>query len=483
MSSYKLNSMENTDLIGRKQELLILEEALMSHEAEMIAVIGRRRVGKTFLVTQAYAKQTVFELTGIQNATLKQQLGNFIDQLDDAEGTETATSNIPKDWLSAFRLLRKFIQKRLGKEKIVLFFDELPWLSNDKSGFVEALGYFWNSWASRQHLVVVLCGSAASWMIQKVVNDTGGLHNRITKRIDLQPFSLLETEQFLKSRGLGWDRYQILQFYMITGGIPHYLKEAKTGQSAIQTIDRICFSQNGLLRDEFLKLYPALFQNSTLHIAVVRALFQKKSGLTRQQILDIVKIPSGGSISTALEELEQSGFITVYFPFGKKIREKIWRLTDEYSVFYLQFIEDKIIQKEQNWLNLMDAQAYKSWCGFAFENICLRHLLPIKKALGISGIYTEASSFYKKGTNEEQGAQIDLVLDRKDRVINLFEMKFYNTDFHFGTADSAALRQKQQVFVAATKSKKYISWVLMTTFGVKNKGILDNVLTLDDLFN
>lgn len=447
----------------------------------MVAIVGRRRVGKTFLVEQVYGERIVFELTGSQRASLKQQLGNFRSQLTHAAGAEFRFEP-PSDWHSAFQMLRQFLQSRLGDEKLVLFFDELPWLAHSKSGFLEAFGYFWNSWASRQNLVVVLCGSAASWMLQKVVKDTGGLHNRITKRIHLEPFTLAETEQFLASRGLNWDRYSILQFYMVTGGNPHYLKEAKPGKSPAQVIDQSCFSAGGLLRDEFSNLYPALFKNATLHIEVVRILFQKKSGMTRQEILEKIRVSSGGSITTALDELEQSGFINAYYPYGKKIRDKVWRLTDEYSLFYLQFIEDKLLQREHNWLNLMDSQSYKIWSGFAFENICLRHLPQLKKALGISGVYTEASAFYKKGNDTDEGAQIDLVLERKDRVINLFEMKFYNDALHFGPENMAKLRTKQGVFVRATQTKKYVSWVLVTTFGLKNPGMLDNVLTLDDLF-
>ncbi len=469
-------------IIGRKAEKAVLEAALQSPEAEMIAIVGRRRVGKTFLVTQTYSDRIKLELTGIQRATLRQQLGNFTDVLQTHQGPSDTVLDVPEDWLSAFRLLRQYAQTQLTDEKIVLFFDELPWLANSHSGFLEALGYFWNSWASRQNLVIVLCGSAASWIIEKVVKDTGGLHNRITRRLHLEPFSLLETEQFLQARGVHWDRYQIVQYYMIAGGIPHYLKEAEPGKSAMQTIDRVCFSATGLLRDEFSNLYPALFKNSELHVTLVRTLAQKKSGMTRQQLIETLKIPSGGTISTVLEELEQSGFITLSFPFGKRVRDKVWRLTDEYSIFYLQFIEGQVLQKSNNWLNLLDSQAYKSWSGFAFENICLRHVQQIKKTLGIAGVYTEASAFYKKSTDAEEGAQIDLVLDRKDRIINLFEIKFYGDAFHFGTAEMAALRHKSGVFMHSTNTKKYLDWVLITTFGIKNQGMLDHVLTLDDLF-
>jgi uncharacterized protein len=467
--------------IGRKAERAILNEALHSPEAEMIAVVGRRRVGKTFLITQTYASRIVFELTGVQRASLDLQLTNFQDQLNHAMGANLPLS-VPKNWLEAFRMLRQYLQTRADQEKVVLFIDELPWLANPKSGFLEALGYFWNSWASRQKIVIVLCGSAASWMIQKVVRDTGGLHNRITRRIHLEPFSLGETEQYLKSQGSGWDRYSILQLYMVTGGIPHYLKSIKSGLSPMQVIDQMCFTPSGLLRDEFIQLYPALFKNSSQHIAVIRTLFNKKSGLTRQELMVQMGLSSGGNITTTLEELEQSGFISVYYPYGKKVRDKVWRLTDEYSIFFLQFIEDKVIQKELNWLSYMDTQAYRIWCGFAFENICLRHLKQIKKALGISGVYTEASVFYKKGSKEEPGAQIDLVLERKDRMINLFEIKFYNDLFFFGQENAADLRRKQAVFVETTHTRKYISWVLITSFGLKNPGALDHVLTMDALF-
>lgn len=473
--------MTTIPFIGRKKEKALLEDALISPEAEMIAVIGRRRVGKTFLVTQTYQDRIVFELTGVQRAPLKSQLRNFKDQLSLVSGAGSEIET-PTDWLDAFSMLRGWLQKLPQDKKNVLFFDELPWLSNPKSGFLEALGYFWNSWASRQNLVIVLCGSAASWMIKKVIFDTGGLHNRITQRIQLQPFTLKESEDFLHSRGILWDRYSVLQFYMVSGGIPHYLKEVKPGDSVAQTIDRVCFSSNGLLRDEFDKLYISLFKNASMHIDVIRALFQKKSGLTRYELLAHLNLTSGGQINSTLDELVQSGFIEQFYPYGKKIREKVWRLTDEYSIFYLQFIENQILQKELNWLNRIESSAYRTWSGYAFENVAIRHLDQIKAALGIQGVYTEASVFYKKGTAETRGAQIDLVLDRKDRVVNLFEIKYALSDYAFTAADLESLRSKQQTFLASTQSRKYISWVCITTFGIKNTGQIERVLTLNDLF-
>ena len=472
-------------LVGRKKERAILQDALSSNEAEMISVIGRRRVGKTFLVTSTYQKQIAFELTGIQSASRKMQLRNFRDVIAEYINTDLALE-IPVDWLAAFQLLKKYLTPLLGKTKKVIFFDELPWLDTHKSGFLQAFGYFWNSWASRQNLVVVICGSAASWMIRKVVKDKGGLHNRITKRIILKPFSLAETEHYLKYRHINFDRYQLLHLYMAMGGIPHYLKEIKAGQSAAQNIDEICFSETGLLKDEFSNLYAALFNNSDKHIRLVRILAKKKQGMTRADIIKTSKLLSGAGLTKTLEELLQSGFINAYFPFGKKKKESIYRLTDEYSLFYLQFMETKRNESTGIWKHLSQTQAYKTWSGYAFESICLKHLVQIKKALNIGGVYSLASTFYKKGSKSQKGVQIDLVLDRNDHVVNLFEIKFYNETLSISKTYANALREKMSTFKKATKTRKQLFWTIITTFGIDpnqhSLGLIDSVLDMNVLF-
>lgn len=474
-----------SEIIGRKKELAVLQEALDSKEAEMVAVLGRRRVGKTFLVTTAYSGSILFELSGIQNTSTKKQLKNFRDVLSTFAGGKLPLE-VPEDWLSAFQMLRLYLSTLNTSEKKVLFFDELPWLAGHKSGFLEALGYFWNSYASRQNLVVVICGSAASWMIRKVVFDKGGLHNRITKTIHLQPFSLKETEDYLLSRGVSFDRFQLAHIYMALGGIPHYLKGLKPGLSAVQNIDRICFSESGFLREEFFKLYPALFKNAERHMAIIRALAGKWKGMDRMELLEKTKSISGGGITSLIEELEQSGFITAYFPFGKKRREKIYRLTDAYSLFYLQFIENNTLYGEGVWVQLSQTQTYKSWSGYAFENICIRHIQQIKKAMGISGIFSQASVFYKRKTEDIGGAQIDLVLDRNDHVVNLFEIKFHDETIIPDKSFADALREKRSVFKASTGVRKQVSWALISAFGLKHNqhslGLVDISLILDDLF-
>lgn len=463
----------------------ILQKTLYSEEPEMAAVIGRRRVGKTFLVRTAFAGQLDFEIAGTQNASMHEQLKNFAIRIRDFFG-EDALPTTPGNWMDAFEILMRQLDRKKKAGKKVVFFDELPWLATHKSGFLNALSFFWNSWATQKNIVIIICGSAAAWMIQKVVYHKGGLHNRITKRIDLQPFNLCETEAFLRARNLTLDRYQLLLLYMAMGGVPHYLKEIEAGKSAAQNIDALCFSNSGLLRDEFSKLYPALFEHADNHIAVIRALSQKWKGMSRVEIVAASKLPDGGGLTNVLEELAGSGFVNAYYPFGKKKKDMLYRLTDEYSLFYLKFIETNRTWGKSVWMSLSQTQEFKSWSGYAFESICIKHLPQIEKALSIAGVFSEASGFIHRGTADFPGLQIDLVLDRKDHVINLFEMKFYHEPWLLSKSDAIELRNRVSLFKNLTKTSKQVFLTAVTPFGLhKNEhsiGLVDSEVTLDDLF-
>ncbi|MFN0203116.1 MAG: AAA family ATPase [Bacteroidia bacterium] len=476
--------MEN--LIGREAEIQLLQTVLNSSQAELLAVYGRRRVGKTYLIRKVYEKELIFEFAGLNQEKLPRQLENFALSISTAFDLPIEIA-IPTNWLKAFRVLIKFLEPCLMQGKKVVFFDEFPWLDTPKSGFLAAFDHFWNSWASKQsNLVVVICGSAASWMIQNVVKNKGGLHNRITRRIRLMPFNLYETEQFLRTQQVNLDRYQIIQLYMITGGVPHYLRDIRAGESATQAIDRLCFSKDGSLREEFSNLYFALFEKADRHIMVVKALANKPSGMTRSELLTACQLSSGGSVSKLLEELLESGFISESIPFHKTSKETIFKLSDAYSLFYLKFIENSKSLGEGTWLNKSTSPSWKSWSGLAFENIWLTHLPQVKKALGISGIYTEQSAwrFVQKG--EEQGVQIDLLIDRNDNCINLCEIKFSQRIFTLEKKYAEQLNTKRLVFLEKTSSKKTVFITLLTTFGAtKNEaylGTVQNQLTMDILF-
>lgn len=472
-------------LTGRTNEQRLLQEAMISGAPELIALFGRRRVGKTFLIRQYLGHALVFEFAGTKDASLVAQLGSFQKALGQAIGNDKIYQH-PAKWADAFEQLSHYLTPKLATARCVVFLDEFPWLNTHKSGFLPAFDHWWNSWGTKQNnLVVVICGSAASWMIQHIVNNKGGLHNRITRKISLLPFNLKETEAFLHSRNVQMDRYQILQLYMVMGGIPHYLKGVKKGESSTQAIDRICFTKDGLLTNEFKNLYHSLFDDATRHLAIVKALAKNNAGMTRTEIIEKTALTSGGTISGLLEELIESGFVTDWQPYAKKSKDTIYKLADEFTYFYLKFMAGIRSSGEGIWQSFASGQSWRSWSGVAFERVCLKHLPQLKKELGISGVYTEESA-WRARSGSEKGAQIDLLIDRKDHVINLCEMKYAESEFIIDKTYASALENKRNVFKSQTKTKKSIYLTFVTTFGITDndyaRRLIQNSITMDNLF-
>jgi uncharacterized protein len=470
-------------IIGRKEEIKILQSVLDSKKSEFVAVYGRRRVGKTFLIRNVLEGNLTFQVTGMGNVSLMQQLINFHVALQNQQ----PDNQIPQvdNWLMSFQQLINFLEKH-PSEKKVIFIDELPWFDTKGSGFIQALEHFWNSWASaRNDIKLITCGSAASWMINKLINNKGGLHNRITKRIRIIPFTLNECEQFIQNNESVLDRYQIIQLYMVLGGIPFYWNEVSASESAAQNINRICFTENGGLRKEFSNLFSSLFYNSEKHLMIARALATKAKGLIREDILTITKLPNAGSTTKILEELEESGFIRKYIPFGKKSKNSLYQLVDFYTLFYLKFMEGTSILDKDYWLNAIDNPQQRTWSGYAFEQVCLYHQQQIKQGLGISGIQTHTSSW--RSTSSENGSQVDLVIDRRDQVVNLCEMKYSINQFIIDKKYAEELRNKIGTFKYETKTRKSVFLTLITTFGLQQNnhsaGLVQSSLTMDVLFN
>jgi uncharacterized protein len=317
---------------------------------------------------------------------------------------------MPNNWFAAFEQLELLVKKNKNQKKII-FLDELPWLDTAQSGFIPALDYFWNSFASaRKDIILVVCGSAASWMINTLIHNKGGLHNRVTHRIRLEPFSLSECEEFFKHRSGVFSRYQIIQLYMVMGGIPFYLDHVDVGMSAAQNINRLCFQPDGILAEEFSDLYTSLFNKAEKHLTIIEALSKKAKGLTRKEITGLTKIPSAGSTTRILKELEESGFVRKYLSFGKREKGGLYQLIDFYSLFYIKFIRGNHALNENDWINGLGTPQQRAWSGYAFEQVCLAHLIQIKHALGISGIQTNISSWVNTGKGSKR--QIDLVIDR-----------------------------------------------------------------------
>jgi uncharacterized protein len=469
-------------LIGREEELAIFNNALKENKSAFIALFGRRRVGKTFLVRSFFKNKFSFHLTGLADASTREQLENFDIALQ--KSTLKKVNTPTRNWLQAFTTLANQLEKTKHSKKIV-FIDELPWLDTPNANFIQALEHFWNSWASgRNDVILIVCGSAASWMINKLINNKGGLHNRVTKRIKVEPFTLRECEQLMQARKNALDKYQLTQLYMVMGGIPFYWDEVAKGLSATQNIQQICFGKTGLLRNEFANLFYSLFSNADRHIAIVEALAKKAKGLARSEIIKGSRLPDGGSMTRLLDELEQSGFIRKYTPFQKKMRNSIYQLSDFYTLFYLKFIKDGSHFDKNFWLNTIDNTTHRAWSGYAFEQVCLYHTQQLKNALGISAVLTNESSW--RSNLAKNNAQIDLIIDRRDQVINLCEMKFSINPFIIDKKYDAELRNKIAAFKKETGTRKSLFLTMITTFGLSPNnyatGIVQNSITLDALF-
>ncbi len=475
--------MGKIEIIGRNSECSRLEQCMQAQEAQLVLIYGRRRVGKTFLVNRFFDDRFDFKFTGEYGASAKVQLTNFANEL--AMQKREAVER-PQDWTEAFLMLRTYLESLSDAQKTIVFFDEMPWMDTPRSGFLSAFEYFWNSWGSSQcNLIFIICGSATSWMRENIINNKGGLYNRLTCRIYPRQFDLYTTEKYLRSRGIEWSRYDVTQCYMIMGGIPYYLRLLDRELSINENIDKLFFVKRAELWDEFGNLYNTLFSNSGKYIEIVRALATKRRGLTREEIVTSTKVANNGLLTKMLSDLEDSDLIRPYRVFGNKKKGRVYQLADYYTLFYFKFIDGKAGIDEHFWSNSVESQSRMAWAGYTFEQVCMDHLPQIKQKLGIAAVRTEQSVWYNKSDDVHKGAQIDLLLDRQDRIITICEIKFSTSEFAIDKEYDMKLRDKMGVFRDVTGTKKGIGLAMITTYGVKKNmysGIVNRQVMMDDLF-
>lgn len=471
-------------LIGRHNECEILRDCMTSSRSEFVIVCGRRRIGKTFLIDKFFDYTYDFSFVGKHRVKTQIQLSYFAKAVKKYSGQKQGPY---ADWYDAFDALEEYLETLPTHRKKVIFIDEMPWIDSQRSTFVSALENFWNAWANRRYdIVLIASGSATSWMADKLIDNPGGLHNRITRRLFLEPFTLNETELYFKSQDSPLTRYDILQCYMFTGGIPFYLSLMDPKASVAQNVDKLFFDKNAPLRTEFDELYSALFTYADSYITVIELLYNHKYGLTKQEIAKAAKY-NGKFLTTVLNNLEQCDFIDKYELFGKK-NTLVYKLVDFYTLFYFKFIAGRHDKDTEWWSHNLDNPGVKSWMGLTFELICMRHHKQIKKALGISGIGTSVSTWkcLPDPDNEIPGAQIDMLIERSDRVIHLCEMKFCEEEYSITNDYEMKLRRRMGIFKERTKTKEAVVHTFVTTFGVgngKHRSIVHSEVTMDDLFN
>ena len=470
-------------MIGRNDELKSLDSDLNATESQFVAVYGRRRIGKTYLVKEKFYDQFAFYHTGVRNGSMSEQLAAFRVSLKQAGMT-----NCPRltSWIEAFGCLYEHI-KNLPAGRKVIFLDELPWMDTPRSNLVSALEYHWNNQLSlRKDVFLIVCGSASSWIIENIVHNIGGLYNRLTDRIWLRPFRLSECEQYAKSRGLNLSRQEICEAYMIFGGVPYYWSLLRSELGFRQNIDVLCFAEHGKLRDEFQYLYASLFRDATNHLKVVDVLSARKSGMKREEIFAASHIASRSTLKKILEDLVRCDFVRQYAARGKRNRDAFFQLTDNFTIFHNTFLKDGSQTDPDFWTDRSGSSKINVWNGLSFERVCLLHLDAIRRALGISGQITNAYTWRSAAESEDgRGAQIDLVIERADKVINLCEMKYCDSEYELDKEEAQRLRDRRNAFIKETGTRYACRLTLVAPFGLKrntHSGIIDNVVTLDDLF-
>ena len=463
-----------TNIIGRHQQIDDLESYIGSPKSEFVAIYGRRRVGKTFLVKELFENQFYLRVTGKDNVKTREQLSNFNYAISDQLGIAEQATN----WTDAFRLIEKHIDKTTDDKAKILFFDELPWFDTKGSDFVSALEHFWNDWASYRHdIKLIACGSATTWMLDKVINSRGGLHNRVTHKMLLSPFNLSESEEYFHAMGFPYGRAEIIDCYMAMGGVAYYLSLFNNKKSVAENIQRLCFTDGGEMTDEFDKLFKSIFKKAEQHTAIVTALKDKGMGMTRIDLLNATHMPNNGNFSRLLSELEQCGFIRSYSPYGKTSKDKVYQLIDPFTLFYFKFMHAQSLYLDNHWIKLQSTPAYHSWCGHAFEMVCLHHINQIVKALGIDGCINIPCSWAYRPSQTvindpeadealKHGAQIDLLIDRSDNVINLCEMKYSNYEYEIDKAYFNHLNRRIQTFKRVTKTRKSVTPIFITSQGL-----------------
>ena len=478
-------------MIGRKEEIETLNRLYNSNKSQFVAIYGRRRIGKTFLINEVFRNKITFRHAGLspiendevasENPT-RRQLKHFYNSLI-LQGMKK--SSCPTNWMDAFLMLERFLQSVDDGTRQLVFIDELPWLDTPKSGFITAFEGFWNTWAcARSNLMLIVCGSATSWMKDKLINNHGGLYNRLTYEIKLAPFTLGECKEYFDSENVKLSKYDIVQSYMISGGIPYYLGYYQNGLSLAQNVDAIFFKEQAPLKNEFERLFNSIFRNPEMMMKIIRVIGSKHYGYTRNEIAQKVGIAKGGTLTDYLSALIASDFIVKYVPFGCNKKEVYYKLIDPFCNFYLNFMDGEESLSDDFWLSNISSQKVETWRGIAFEGVCFNHIKQIKKALGISGVATNKSAWSKKN-EEETGTQIDLIIERKDDVVNMCEIKFSGNEFVVDKNYDKILRNRIGLLENEVSSKVAIHSTLITTFGLKYNeysGDFVKVITMDDLF-
>jgi AAA+ ATPase superfamily predicted ATPase len=457
-------------IIGRKDEVKLLRTIEESKFSEFVAIYGRRRIGKTYLVDNLYEDKLI-SFTGSYGMNDSYHLAEFSKILK--------YKGDINDWSDAFNMI-EFLVSNSDKKKKIIFFDEIAWIDEKEHNFLVNLERFWNTFASkRDDIILIVCASATSWMFEHILNNYGGLYNRVTRRIHLKPFDLVEAKQYCDFIGLNLSNQDIIDAYMIFGGIPYYFYNLQKGYSINQNINALFFKSNSSLKNEYEILFSSLFRLPGNYIKIMDLLSQKNRGLTREELAKQLNVSNGGELTKRLEELDACSFISKYPFYGKKIKGSLYKATDNFVVFYNKMIKSNVQYSEDFWIKEFRSPMVNTFRGYAFERVCLLHTNKIKELLKISAMNTREYYF------RNEGCQIDLIIDRPDKCINICEIKYSDGDYELSKDEFQKIENRVDNFKKENVSKRSYLRTLITNMGFKNSDLnnrIDNKIVLEDIF-
>lgn len=472
------------EMVGRVQERRCLDRCDGSDKSELVCVYGRRRVGKTFLVEQTLGPFFAFHVVGSKDAATSSQLREFGLELTDRGDPNP---NPPADWREAFNRLYKVITApdapRSPHGKAVVFIDEFPWFAKQRSDFLSAFSTFWNRRSTTgQKLLVVICGSATSWVIEHVLESAGDMAARVTESIFLKPFALAETKEYFDSRGFGWDERSLIETQMVFGGLPYFFSLMSPHQSLAQSIDRLCLRPRAQLRDETMILLESTMRRSRLYVELFALLAQHRYGVPKAEAMRLLGHSTNQFIKATAEAVK-CGYVHEYKNLSKPQNPKYLMLVDPFILFHYRLIEPAHGDSPRSWADFVaDQERYTAWRGNAFEIVCLQHVRQLKSALGIGGVLTKEYPW--ASARKAGGAQVDLVIERADRIVNLCEMKFTDAPYELTSAVEQELVRKREVFREETGTRLALKTVLVSAQGTAgyHDSQIAQIITADDLF-
>lgn len=466
--------------VGRELELKKLRAIGEADEPSIVVVYGRRRVGKTELLEQAFRHRNILKFEGIEGLSEKDQYANAMRQLAKYVGEDLLTKVQITSWSEFFDLVARYTKEGTW----TIYLEELQWLANYESKLLSELKYAWdNQFRRNPKLLLILCGSAPSFMLEKVVHSKA-LYNRSQHEIHLQELSISETKLFLKNRS---DR-EIFNAYLSVGGIPEYLKWVDKESSVFQGLCTHAFTSGSFFSREFEKIFTSSLANNKHYREIIETLSRCKF-LSREELAEKLKLTSGGTLSILLTDLEKCGFISKYCPYNLSNSSNVIRyaIADNYLHFYFNFIrpiQSKIENGDYNEVpqSAIKMDSYAKWLGFAFERWCRKYSRVIAKILGFSGVQYRSGAYFSRATNKKDpGYQIDLVFDRADKVYTICEMKYLQSPA--GIKVIGDMERKLSFF--PNKGKNTIHKVLICNEGadtaVLNRVYFDHVITYKDL--